>query len=173
MRPGQSNPDERRDRTEPVRENMQVQRHYWALERLGSWLLLILVLVALAGLFGHGLLSSVQAVSADHRLRLEYERFLRNGATTRLVIDAVARDSGPLSVQISGDLLDGTTVESVQPEPRESATVSRTGLQLVVQPDADRHVRLHLSLRADGLGLRRSQVRVGDVVLALNQFIYP
>lgn len=61
----------------------------------------------------------------------------------------------------------------LDPQRRASRTAGGNGLALDVTADEQGRVRLFLSLRADGVGLFRSQVRVGDRQVPVTQFIYP
>lgn len=166
-------PDDLRERGHPVQESMRVQRRLWVLERVGSWLLLLVVLLTLLGLFSKGLLSSVEASGAQGRLHVAYERFLRNGATSTLVIDVKGAPGETLRLDLEGEMLEGGTLESIHPQPATGATHRGTGMRLQLRPDAQGHARIHFSVRADGVGLYRSRVLGGGEVVDLSQFIYP
>ncbi|CAN7169907.1 hypothetical protein LJR232_000236 [Aquipseudomonas alcaligenes] len=162
-----------RDREHPVHECMRVQRHLWMLERIGAWLLLLIVLLTLLGLFSKGLLSSVEAMSPQGQLHVDYERFLRNGATSTLVIDLKGQPGETLDLKLEGEMLEGSTIESIHPQPVSGATHRGTGLSLQLRPDAQGHARIHLGLRADGVGLYDSRVIGNGESVDLTQFIYP
>lgn len=165
-------PSDEQERHYPVQENLHVQRRQWALERVGIWILGALVALTVAGLFAKGPLSHAEAASEDGRLQVTWQRFLRNGATSTLVVDV--HGAGPKArVELLGELLEGSTLESLQPQPAASRTAGGNGLALDVKADEQGRVRLFLSLRADGVGLFRSQVRVGDRQVPVTQFIYP
>lgn len=165
-------PSDEQERHYPVQENLHVQRRQWALERVGIWILGALVLLTVAGLFAKGPLSHAEAASEDGSLQVTWQRFLRNGATSTLVVDV--HGVGPKArVELLGELLEGSTLEGLQPQPAASRTAGGNGLALDVTADEEWRVRLFLSLRADGVGLFRSQVRVGDRQVPVTQFIYP
>lgn len=162
-----------RSRSHPVQEDMLIQHGYWSIERAGAWMLLIIVVLTLLGLFSRGPLSTVQAGSQDGDLKVEYERFLRNGATFTMVVDVHGKPGAEQRLNIGGELLEGTTIEAIQPEPTSTATYLNSGLSLLVKPDAQGKVRIHFSLRADGVGLYRSTVSTQASKVELTQFIYP
>ncbi|BCG25219.1 hypothetical protein TUM18999_34100 [Pseudomonas tohonis] len=164
---------EARSRSYPVQENMPVQQRLWLFERLGLWWMLLMVLLTLAGLFSKGVLSSHRISSAQGHLSVEYEGFLRNGATSVLVIDLQGQPGATLPLAIEGELLDGLTVESITPPVPGAATFESTGMRLQLLAGSDGHARVHLGIRADGVGLYRSEVRGGTGSVHLNQFIYP
>lgn len=160
-------------RTTPVVENIPAQQRLWRTERVGLWLMLAMVLLTLLGLFSKGPLSSRQVSSANGELKLEYERFVRNGATSTLVVDVQGKPDALVTVTFEGELLEGATVESITPTEQQAATYRGTGLQLQVHGDAQGRARLHLAIRADGVGPYRSAVMAAGQRLGLNQFIYP
>ncbi len=162
-----------RSRLTPVHENMAVQRRLWLLERLGLVAMTVLVLLTLLGLFSKGLLSSRQASAGQDQVAVSYERFLRNGATSVIVVDLRGAPNADLPLRIEGELLDGLTVESITPPAKNAATFDKTGMQLALRADAGGQVRVHLAVRSDGVGAYRSVVRGPGGSVTLNQFIYP
>ncbi|MCW2292406.1 hypothetical protein M2262_002456 [Pseudomonas sp. BIGb0408] len=164
--------DEMQDRSYPVQENMRIQKQYWGIERIGGWILLIIVTLTLFGLFSDGMLSTTTARGVDNTLHVEYERFMRNGATSNLIIDASGLQ-GLGRIEITGEMLEGSTLESIHPQPKSASTLEKTGISLQVLGDQSGHVRLHLALRADGTGLYRSRIMANGKAIDFWQFIYP
>ncbi len=165
--------DEARSRSEPVQENMPVQQRLWRSESQGLWWMLAVVLLTLLGLFSHGLLSTTHQVSAQGQLRVDYERFLRNGASSSMTIELHGQPGSELALNIEGELLDGLSVEGITPPAEHAATYSQSGMQLKLKADATGTARVHLEIRADGLGRYHSLMAAGEQRLELNQFIYP
>lgn len=172
MSRSQLDPDERQSRCVPVKENMRVQQRFWFIEQLGCVLLPAIILLTLLGMFSNGLLSDTVRASPGNDLQVHYERFLRNGATTLMVIEAHHAGDAPVQITLTGEPLDNTTLESLYPQPLASASL-HDGLVFTVQPDATGHARLYLSLRAEGVGLFGSSVGVAGETVSLRQFIYP
>ncbi|MNQ33108.1 hypothetical protein D3C85_465300 [compost metagenome] len=165
--------DERADRAGPVRENMSIQQVHWRIERVGFYVLLLLILATMLGLFSKGPLSHARDQTVSGSLALDYQRYLRNGAISGMVLMLRGPAGKDLDVQISGDLLESVTIEGMVPTPAASATHEGSGLALRLRPDAEGRARVHLALRADGLGLYRSTVSANGESLSLRQFIYP
>lgn len=168
-----SEPDDWQSRNYPVREDMALQRKVWRFERLGWYALVVLMGLTLAGLFSKGPLSTDEVHSADGQLRVEYQRFLRNGSSDGLVIHLKGEARAPLEVEVNGELLRGFEVEMLQPQPLK-ASGSGEGVKLWVLSDDDGQALLYLTLRADGVGRFDTQVsRVTGQSVHLSQFIYP
>ncbi|HSX71187.1 MAG TPA: hypothetical protein VLF16_09650 [Pseudomonas sp.] len=164
--------DEGRSRTYPVHENMPLQRMAWRMERLGWYCLVLLAVLALAGLFSKGPLSTATVASADNSLRLEYQRFARNGAQSQLMIDA--RGAGEsLDIVLAGELLDGFSIESMQPQPQQSTSHPGNGLRLRMATNEQGQVRVRIQLKAGGVGPFASTLSLADQQVELRQFIYP
>lgn len=159
---------EQSSRHVPVRENMPLQILGWRIERIGWYGLLLLMLLALGGLFSRGPLSDVQASAAHGALRVEYSRFARNGAQSPLKVSL----QGTHRLHIGGELLDGFTLESMQPAPARSQSDGSGGVILDFDGEAERLV-VSLRLTADGVGSYRSTFGAAGEQVELTHFIYP
>jgi hypothetical protein len=96
-----------------------LQRDVWRAQRLAWALMALVVLAALLGLTGSGPLSRESVTSADGVVRVEYERFLRRGGTTKLRIHAGPnrRDTAGLIVWVARPYLEDVTIQGIQPSP--------------------------------------------------------
>jgi hypothetical protein len=157
----------------PVREDMAFQLRVWRFERLGWYLLVLLMLLGLAGLFSRGLLSSREVRSEDGRVSVEYEMFHRNGSTNSMKISVSGAPESTIELELAGEMLQGFSIETLQPEPTRTRS-SDQGIRLWVQTDPQGQANLFITLRGDGLGLFRSRIVVpGTHDVNLTQFIFP
>jgi hypothetical protein len=154
------------------------QRRVWRVQRVAWALMALLVLAALLGLTGSGPLSRRSVTSADGAVRVEYERFLRRGATTTLRIHARPneREAAGLAVWVVRSYLEDVTIQGVQPPPeRVQASHDRVtwSFQLSAQdPGAPTTVTIHLVPEAIG----RLRAVVGPDArpgLEFSQWVYP
>jgi hypothetical protein len=160
-------------RSQPIQEDMALQRKVWRFERVGWYALVVIVLLTLAGLFSRGPLSTRDISSADGSLRVEYQRFLRNGATDSLTLHLRGGARQLLEVEIAGELLQGFSVQALQPEPLKASSAG-AGIRLWLRADADGQARLYLTLLGTGVGFYDSRIRLADhPPLSISQFIYP
>jgi hypothetical protein len=159
----------------PIEEKLDRQlkfhRAEWRIQRIG-WLVVILFLAAAsAGLFGNGPLSHASAASAEGRV--DYERFLRYGSPSEIVITPTAAAARGISrVEISSDYLAGFRIVSITPEP---ASVQMVGQQLVYEFTAA-GVGASISIHVDPQRLwrHRAVVRIdGGTPLEIRQLTYP
>lgn len=172
MKSDREHPD-LQSRNYPVRENMAYQLRIWRFERCGWYVLVLLVVLGLLGVFSRGVISSREVRSDDGHLRAEYEMFHRNGSTNAMKISLSGKPDVTLEVDIGGELLEGFSVETLQPQPLRSRN-SGQGMRLWLQADGQGQATLYLTLRGDGLGLFRSRLQSpGSAGVELVQFIFP
>lgn len=161
------------NRQHPVAEDIRLQRKVWRFERAGWYVLLVVVVLTLAGLFSKGPLSDVQAISPEGDLDIDYERFHRNGSAYGMVIRARGQPSQPVSILISHPMMDGFSIESIQPQPERSMGTT-DGLRLTTPADEQGRATLYITWRSEGVGRFKSTVSIpGGGQIVINQFIYP
>ena len=162
-----------RNRAYPLQEDMALQRNVWRFERLGWYGLVLLIGLTLAGAFSKGPLSATETRSTDGDLRVEYQRFLRNGASDGLVMHLVGKPHAPIEVEIGGELLRGFEVQTLHPQPLK-ASAAGEGVKFWVLADDEGRAVLHLGLRSDGVGSFDTRVSLANgASVRLSQFIYP
>lgn len=162
-----------RSREHPIREDMTYQLKVWRFERVGWYVLVLVVLMGLMGVFSRGLLSSRDVRSEDGNVRVDYEMFHRNGSTNSMKITLSSTPDSQAELELAGQLLEGFSIETLQPEPLRSRSSSH-GIRLWLQTDLDGQATLYITLRGDGLGLYRSEIlSPGTNSVKLVQFIFP
>jgi hypothetical protein len=157
----------------PVREDMAFQMKIWRFERCGWYLLVLLMMLGLAGLFSRGLLSTRDVRSEDGRVRVQYEMFHRNGSTNSMKISVSGAPESTVELELAGEMLEGFSIETLQPEPARARSSDR-GIRLSVQTDTQGQADLFITMRGDGLGLFHSRIVLpGTTDVRLAQFIFP
>lgn len=165
--------DELISRHHPVEEDMPMQRRVWRFERVGWYTLVLIVLLALAGLFGNGPLSDAQAVSSDGRVRVEYQRLSRTGSTDNMRITVRGAPGKPVILLLGGTLLQEASIETLQPEPQVSRSHGEA-LLLELGTSEDGVATLYLTLRSDYVGTLEGSVRAGpSSAVHFTTFLYP
>lgn len=165
--------DDFHSREYPIREDMKFQLKVWRLERWGWYLMLLVVMLALLGLFSRGPFSSRQTLSADGRISVQYELFHRNGSTSPMIIQIKAPPDTPVELELGGNVFQGFSIETLQPQPLRSSSAGQ-GIKFLLKTDTGGLARIYLTLRSDGLGFYHSRVlAAGANPLDLDLFIYP
>ncbi|MGS7251020.1 hypothetical protein HG549_11315 [Pseudomonas sp. SK] len=165
--------DELRSRHHPVEEDMRMQQRVWRFERVGWYMLVVIVLLALAGLFGNGPLSDAQVASDDGRVRVDYQRLSRSGTTDNLRITVRGTPGEPVQVVLGGSLLREASIETMQPQPQLSRSHGQS-LLLQLGTSHDGMATLYLTLRSEHVGRLEGVVRAGqDSTVQFATFLYP
>lgn len=157
-----------------LEEALPFQRGEWAFERAGWIALTVFLLAAFTGLLGPG---GLWRQRLEHgRLAVEYDRIGRRAADLPLDITWIPAAPGSgLDLALSEGCLDGTDLESVQPEPSSASAGERGGLGFSFRREASaREIRLRITLRPRRPGSHPCRVAAGggDSV-AFRQWILP
>lgn len=153
-------------------EHLQFQRREWLVQRIGWALIAVLLILALAGLFGDGPLSHVRAASKEGG-SVEYERYIRSGSLTTLVLTPAATVAPGISrIEITADYLRKFRVEHITPDP---SAVRMQGDKFVYEfaataPEAS----ITFNLAPESLGRHTAEVAIdGGAPLTIRQYTYP
>ena len=152
---------------------MDFQRATWVTERIGWGLVVILMLLALAGLFSMGPLSSVEKSDESGALTARYQYFHRSGAKDVMELTLVPLDGSGAQLRFDSAFLRAFTIERVQPEPREWRGEA-DGAALVFLPTEGRSFTVQISLLPEGMGSVRGRISLDrQAQLPVSVFIYP
>ena len=104
-----------------IDQDIDFQRREWRAQRIGRGVLFVIVLAALAGVFGGGPLATASVRTPDGRLRVEYDRIARHGAPTPLRVHVAPPASGDsvIGVWIDQAYMHGVILRGISPEPTE------------------------------------------------------
>lgn len=149
------------------------QRREWVMERI-AWVVLTLLLLAIAcGLFGRGgPLSSREIVSADGRIRMQYERFIRYHShdALRLILHVTTPSVG---VKFGSDYIRNVQMDEITPRPhREVSEDGAVTYLFESSPQASMHVTFHFA--PEKFGQLDGWLSVNDGPRHdFSQFVYP
>jgi hypothetical protein len=149
--------DELTSRKYPVREHMRFQRRLWVVERAGWLVLALIMLLALLGLFGTGVLSNA-TVSAGS-LTVEYDRFERATRVSQFIFQFAPSPNGERRLRLNRVFQDNYEIASIQPPPAKS---SADGLDLTFSAPAGSPARIVIWAHAQGFGSTQIEARADD-----------
>ena len=147
----------------------------WRAQRLGWMVLALIVVAALAGLFGTGPLSWSNASAADGSISVEYPRFARNGGPValHLRVDPSAAAEGQVRVVLSTGLLESLEISRIVPEPESQASVD-DGVVLTFALEGDTPLEATVSATGDTMGRHDGALGLdGEPPVEFWQFFYP
>jgi hypothetical protein len=164
--------DVRRVRTLELDEDLGFQRSEWRASRLTLAGLLSVMLAAGLGLFGNGPLSRARAGDPTGALWVDYDRFVRSQAATRLSIHARPNAHGSVHFTVSRSFLDAYRVMQVTPNP-DSARVVPEGVEYRIGADPSGGGPVIFDVQPVQRWLVQGEIRSPQGSVRLRQFIYP
>jgi hypothetical protein len=153
-----------------IDQALDFQRRFGRVQRVAWWLLGLVPLAAIAGLFGGGLFSDVTAGSERAGVTVTYERFGRRSADTQLELE-FARPSRTTDVALSRAFFDRYDMSDVSPEPLRVRTLADAVVFTFAVAPAGRAT---FSLTPAKVGSSSGTVTVtGGTPVHIKQLVYP
>jgi hypothetical protein len=153
-----------------IDQALDFQRRFHVLQRIAWWLLALVPVAAVAGLFGGGLFSETTAGSSASGVTVSYDRFARMSADTQIEL-RLTRADGPTTVSISRALLDRYQVSEIRPEPARVVTRA-DHIDYVFAAAAGG--KALFEVQPDSAGSSSGTVTVaGGAPVRVNQFVFP
>jgi hypothetical protein len=168
--------------TSSVKEELHptAKRRHWIVQRVGWAGMAFAIVLAVAGVFGGGLLSegSRSASAGGLDIELSYPRFTRMTVPEHLEVAVTAPEAGgELSVMLSERFITNVSIQSISPEP-DSTSVGPSGhtytwrvddwsgeITVVFEYRADSWRRIHGDVEVTAGGTQES--------LSFWQFVFP
>lgn len=153
-------PDKKRVGDLEIEQDLAFQEKEWRVERAGWIVMALLVLAALAGLFGSGPLSKVEV--RNGALQVHHDRVLRNHAPTELnlYLTPTQIQDGMVSFWIDRETIDRFQVEQITPEPASTWLLPDRLVYEFETTEADQPLQVRFYLKPKRTGLLR--VRIGE-----------
>jgi hypothetical protein len=150
--------------------DLAFHRREWHIQRIGWGSIAVFIAFALGGLFGNGPLSRTHADGAAGRI--EYERFVRAGLSTDLVVKPTGSARGVNRIELDAHYLEAFRVERVTPEP---AAVRIIGGKLIYEfASAAPGASISFHIRPQRLWRHNAAVSIdGGAPLEISQLTYP
>jgi hypothetical protein len=159
-----------------VDEDMAWQRRTWMIQRLGWIAMGGLVLTGLTGIFGYGPVSWREASDPAGLVRVEYERFQRQGSEFALRVDVAPHATGgdTIAVRVSGTFLDAVEVKGIVPEPREAKSLGADVEYMIPVAQPGRAATIRFALKLRKVGTHTAEIGLsGREPARFTQFVYP
>lgn len=157
-------------------DDMEFQHRQWFWQRLGWIVITLLLLAAVLGFFGSGLLDRTEAGERGSKFWLEYNRFGRLKAETselQIHLGAGASTGGKARVRFSRDYMEGIEVMGMTPQP-ESIEAAPDYYTYVFNVPDGQQATIVINLEPERAGRLKGQVGLeGGPSVDFSQIIYP
>jgi hypothetical protein len=153
-----------------VAEDMDFQHREWTAQRFGWAMMALLLVAAIAGLFGAGPASNSSVERTG--LRLEYERFVRLQKPTSLRFHFTGDRPTPTTLSISREYLASVQVENITPQPEK---VELDAGWLIYSFSTRQHpgtATFHLQPEKFGMLFGEARLAEGEPI-SFRQLVYP
>ena len=159
-----------------INQDLDLQRKTWTVQRIGWGGMALIILAALAGMFGSGPLARTEAQDDQQTFRLLHDRFGRyeGEVILQLALTPEATKTGRVSIEVDQTYWTSHAVEHIAPGP----LLSRVGIDgflytFETHPLSAPAV-IVFRLRPKYLGPLEGRIRVnGDGLLHFHQFMFP
>jgi hypothetical protein len=159
-----------------IEEYIGFQRRDWAVRHIAWAILALVVLAALLGLFGNGILSKANLGDDEMPLQLEYERFGRYKApmTLKARLGPEAVREGEARLWLERSYLNTMQVETIIPEPDSVESSADHLVYVFSTPSSNFPIEVTFFMQSENIGRQTGRVGLeGGPSLSFNQFIYP
>jgi hypothetical protein len=158
-------------------EDMSFQERTWTIQRIGWWVMALVVLAALAGLFATGPLSRAETSDPAGVLRVEYGRFLRSMAPSTLRLH-VGKPLTPFDnavpIRVSGPLAKAIKPEAITPEPIHAKAMSSGVEYVFALAEPGKAASIRFDFVTEGIGPIHAEIGIaGREPARISMFIYP
>lgn len=159
-----------------ISEDLSFQEREWKVQRLAWLVMLVVIILALLGLFSTGPLSSTHQQSEDGSLQIDYQRFVRHDGRTTFSasVDGEHATNGEIEVWITTDYLERVNLQSINPQPDEVRDDGDRRIMVFLTDDPSADLSVALSIRPQEMWRLSGEVGVVDgPSVSFSQFSYP
>ena len=154
-----------------IDQDLAHARSNWRFQRVGWGVMALLAFAALAGLFGDGPLAKAQARSPG--LQLDYDRFARHGAATKLELQ-VHPTQAEARVWVERRFIEGHELRRITPEPDRMTTAGDSLWLTFAAVTPSRPLTITFDLQPIAMWQRHGSIGMeAGPSLEFTQFVYP
>jgi hypothetical protein len=153
-----------------ILQDLSFQHRQYYVQRVGWGIGALLLVLALFGLFGDGLLSHAHA--ANSAFRIEYERILRRNNSSPLELEITPKGE-ETRVAFEAIYLQAFTIDSILPAPDRSYAAASDIVYVFRTQAQTTPVRITFLQSARNPGTLHGQIRAQGAELQIDQFVLP
>ncbi len=102
-----------------INEDLDFEKRFWIIQRVGWAVLILIILLALLGFFGDGVLSNAKAGQENAGVWLDYPQFARYKNQFRIAVhvETAAINENEIPIRLNRSYLDRARVDGISPAP--------------------------------------------------------
>jgi len=164
-----------RVRKPPFDEDISFQRRQWQVERTGWVAMLLVIIAAVAGVFGgEGPIARATASDSTGSTEVRYARFARYAAPTALEVNVAASSSRTLRLSVSDSYLDAMKIRTITPPPTSTSIADRQHVLVFDRSASPGSTTIRIELQPTSMGRHPGWIAVDDAApVSFAHFIYP
>jgi hypothetical protein len=159
-----------------IEQDLSFTRREWAVQRVGWGVMGLIVTLALLGVFSSGPLSHTTVTSADARVSLQHDQFVRYLAPTVLQVHLrpeVNRDR-QTRLWLDRRYLQGVEVQQITPQPQRVEAAAERFTYVFNLTASEQPATVTFHVQANTMGSLSGRVGLGNgPPLSFSQFVYP
>lgn len=159
-----------------IDEDLKFEEREWRIQHMAWVAMLLIVVLALLGLFGTGPISFATAGDPDGGLLVEYQRFVRHDGRTSLTVEIGSGQisNGQAEVWISTSYMEDVEIEKFSQQPDEVRNDGDRIIFVFLAEDVSEPISINFTLRPQAMGRLAGNVGiVGGPEVHLSQLSYP
>lgn len=151
-----------------IEDEIDLHKTGWILQRIGWFMVLVILITALLGLFGTGWLSHESVTGNGYTL--SYEKYGRYETPATLVLNIASTTDKEIVVSIPSAYIEQQEISNIVPEPKAQKTAK--GLT-TFHFDAGDQSKIVFYVEPDAIGSISGSFTVNGTALRVSHFIYP
>lgn len=156
-----------------VDEDVRFQRREHVMRQIGTTVLCLFLIAAIAGMFGGGPLSGAGVRSPDSSLIAHYERFARNRAPTLLRLSIRAPPDGPIELSFNAAFAEAIEIEHILLEPTQMMAGAGRYAFTIATGASDSLTTIIVRYRPESLGFLPVVATLDGSIVRFRQFVFP
>ena len=156
-------------------QDLPFQKKWWKREKIAWWIMILIVIAALSGLTGNGILSRGIAGNKTDKIWIEFHRFLRNKSGSIIHVHINEQENNnKIELLINRDYAKNIRIEQVIPESEEVETSTDYIVYKFKTTEEKSPQLITFYIKPEGYGKHKAVFKLKDgTFIDFTQFIYP
>ncbi|HZW40508.1 MAG TPA: hypothetical protein VFF33_14510 [Ignavibacteriaceae bacterium] len=158
-----------------IEHNFAQQKREWRFERIGWVIMSIILLAALLGFLGEGLLSHKSTGDSFTKMQIEYYNIerLETPMTISIYLNNIESTGKMVKLSVSRDYLSRMRVNSILPEPDKTEIDGMFYNYIFNSPKEKTNSLIQFELEPDRIGIANGVFKLNDIEQKISQVILP